>query len=88
MEVVFTVRNAGDGPGRFAGVLQNNPERWLQENTAQSNTFLRTISPGETETFTAIVNDGDTSNDNTYTSTYRFAPFDDTFEVTFREPSR
>jgi len=88
MQVVFTVRNTGDGPGRFAGVLQNNPERWLQENTAQSNTFLRTISPGETETFTTIVNDGDTSNDNTYTRTYRFSPFDDTFEVTFREPSR
>ena len=46
------------------------------------------LLPGETETFTAIVNDGDTSNDDTYTSTYRSAPFDDTFEVTFREPSR
>lgn len=88
MEVTFTVRNTGDGPGTFGGVLQYNLDRWIQERTAQPNVFTRTIPAGETATFTAVIRDNDTSSDDTYTKRYRFAPFDETFEVTFREPSQ
>ena len=73
---------------RFAGVLQHSPPRWLQEKTAQANTFIRTTPAGGSETFDAVVRVNDSSNDDTFTGTYRFAPFDETFEVEFREPSR
>lgn len=56
--------------------------------TARANTLLRTVPAGGSGTFAAVVRVDDSSNDDTFTGTHRFAPFDETFEVEFRNPSR